>query len=579
MSRTMEGFFSQETTAGTHGRLDSDTTVSPIRDKTSPRERGREADNTAELVFQGKPLSPGIGFGRACFYHTPQRTQSCSRAAGDDTARLRGVMKNIAAYLEQLGREADQRLNRAAGDIFRAQRMLVEDPLLIETLENTLKEVNGCTESAITLTFDRIMHEMRAATLDAIRERADDFAELQDLISAQLSRQSAYLHCQDLSWCIPGECRNGCDHVLIATRLSPGTTIGANSHTMGFVVENGGPSSHAAILARMMGLPAVSGIPNLPAAIPPDSQVLVDGDSGKVYVNPSLETLAHYHGRSSGCARIVDTAIAPVPGFRVMADLERTEDIPWALAAQAEGIGLYRSETEPLMLQRCLTEDEQVERYIRLLDTFPNGPVCVRLLDLGADKAADWLHLPPEDNPALGYRGARLLLAQPELLIPQARALARASRKACLQVLYPMVHSLSQFLQLRELFDSAISDIPDTQLSHGVMFEVPSACMEARAFFDYVDFGRIGTNDLTQYLFAVDRTNSAIDQHELFDHPALWKLIEDISMAATKTGKPLSICGELAADPKYTHRLIETGITGISVCPRHITVLRQAAAS
>lgn len=575
MSSTMDGYPPNVETADTPTTLPAGDAGRSERD--APMQVQAHPQRSAEQIFQGTALSPGLGFGRACFYHAPERQSPYAQHVEGKPVRLHGIMQDIATHLDQLSREADARLSTTAGDIFRAQRMLVEDPALIRTLENTLAEVNGCVESAVTLTFDRIMREMRAAAMDALRERADDFAELKDLICAQLNRQQAYLHCQDTSWCKPGECGNGCDHVLLATRLSPGTTLGADNHTVGFVVEHGGPSSHAAILARMMGLPAVSGIPNLLASIATDSQILVDGDSGMVYVNPSLETLASYHGHSSSCAGAVEIATAPVPGFRIMAELERADDIPRALAARAEGIGLYRTETEALLLQRCLNEDEQFDRYSHLLEAFPDGPVCVRLLDLGADKAADWLQLPEEDNPALGCRGARLLLAQPRLLKTQARALARASRKGELQVLYPVVQSLKQFLQLRELFDSVIGDIPGAQLSHGVMFEVPAACLEAQALFEHADFGRIGTNDLAQYLFAADRTNSTIDQYELYEEPALWRMIEQVTKAAADTGKPLSICGELATDPGYIRRLIDIGITEISACPRRIAALRLAA--
>lgn len=575
MSRTMDGLSPQQSGAEAPAvnysqNHERDALPSSSHDHRNTRDR--------EQVFQGKILSPGIGFGRACFYHAPENRRCSSLSSGNDSARLREVMQQIAVYLGRLGHEADARLSCAAGDIFRAQRMLVEDPALIEILETTLWEVNGSIESAVSLTFDRLIEEMQSAAMDNIRERAHDFVELKELISGRLTHQQTHLSCEDTAWCQPGECLNGCDHILLATRLSPGITIGANHHTVGFVVETGGPSSHAAILARMMGLPAVSGISNLLSAIPSDGQVLVDGNSGKVYVNPTLETLARYHERQSNRAGAIETSIAPVPGLRIMADLERVEDIPKALVARAEGVGLYRSETEPLVLQRCLTEEEQLERYVRLLEAFPSGHVCVRLLDLGADKAADWLQMPVEDNPALGCRGARLLLARPELLRTQARALARASQGHELRVMYPMVHSVNQFLQLRTLFNAAIDDISNARLLHGAMFEVPAACIEAKTFFEHIDFGRIGTNDLTQYLFAADRTNSAIDQYELFEEPALWSLIEDTARAAADAGKPLSICGELAADPKYTRRIQQAGITEVSVSPHRITALRLAAA-
>jgi len=204
-------------------------------------------------------------------------------------------------------------------------------------------------------------------------------------------------------------------------------------------------------------------------------------------------------------------------------------------------------------------------------------PIYFRMLDVGADKPLEELNLPKEDNPALGYRGARLLLGRPELMRPQARALARVSLETPVHVMYPMITGLAQFRELKRAFEEMTSDIGPGRLQHGVMFEVPSACMEAQLLLDEVDFASIGSNDLIQYFFAVDRNNSIVSGDHHPDYEVFWRLLENMSLAADLAGKPLSLCGELASDVQYTARLIECGIRTVSVSARRISDVRRAA--
>jgi phosphoenolpyruvate-protein kinase (PTS system EI component) len=271
-------------------------------------------------------------------------------------------------------------------------------------------------------------------------------------------------------------------------------------------------------------------------------------------------------------------SIDPVPGLRVMANIERSAGVHEALAARAEGIGLYRTEMEVLADGRLAGETEQFARYREVVRTIASRPVCIRLLDFGADKSAACLHLPREEAGAAGLRGARLLLAHPELLRDQARALARASRHGPIHVLYPMIVDLDQFLALRALFDSFVADLRPPALLHGVLFEVPSACLQARQLLHAADFGCIGTNDLVQYLFAGDRGCGAITGNpSLEEASVLWRVIEDLSSAGREAGKPLAVCGELAGNPGFTSRILQAGITTVSTSPPCIAGVRLAA--
>lgn len=532
-----------------------------------------------ERIITGVSLSGGLAMGRPCFYRKPDAEIGAEAGSkSDQTARVHKALFEVARHYSNLAQQADSRLNQSAGDIFRAQSMLANDPSLIAALEAALSDRYASAEAAVTDTLDSFASELLSALSAYIRERACDITELKDDLLMHLGSMHGYVNCRDSSYCQFGDCRNAHDHILIATQFMPGTALSADCFTKGFVVETGGPSSHAAILARMMGLPAISGVSGLAATLTMNSYILVDGDNGRIYIDPSEETLAGYRERLTQTRQVAPGQVSapPVKGIRILADLDRADDIPQVLAAQAEGIGLYRSESEVLFRQSMLSENEQFDHYRRLLDAVP-GPVYIRLLDLGSDKSADWLDLPAEENPALGCRGARLLLQRPELLETQARALARAAQKRRIHILYPMVHSVNQYLKLRKIFETAISDIPDTKLSHGVMFEVPAACLEAQDFLEHADFGRIGTNDLTQYLFAVDRMNGNLEGDDLFEQPALWRLIENVARAGAITGKPVSICGELVSDPKYIARILVAGISEISTFPQYIAGLRQTA--
>jgi phosphoenolpyruvate-protein kinase (PTS system EI component) len=379
-----------------------------------------------------------------------------------------------------------------------------------------------------------------------------------------------------MAYCQIGQCPLGNDHILVAPELTASLAIEMDSKTRGFLVERGGKHSHATILAQALNLPAVSGIHDLPHSIPLNARILIDGNSGEVFLNPSRETLNRYHEALKPTVQPLQLS-DPIPELKVMANIDSAAGIHEALATAAEGIGLYRTEIEVLAEGHLLSEAEQTTRYTEVVKAMAGKPVYIRLLDIGADKTPTWLNLPREDNPALGCRGARLLLSHPELLREQARALARAARHGPIHVVYPMSIDCHQFLALRTQFEAALDDLPASSLRHGVMLEVPSACLQVRELLAEADFGCIGTNDLVQYLFAVDRTNEAIDSDDLLEHAVLWQLLEALAGAAQEARRPLSLCGELAGDTGFTQRVIAAGINTVSVSPRRIAKVRQAA--
>jgi len=346
--------------------------------------------------------------------------------------------------------------------------------------------------------------------------------------------------------------------------------------TRGFLTARGGENSHAAILARAFGIPAVSGIEGVTEWLSCGTEVLINGLTGEVIIWPGNEARATVE-LAPARRPLPDNGDGPVKGLVVMANISSADEVTEACAYGAEGVGLYRTEFEFLTAGVALTEEMQYERYAAVVKAMQGKPVTIRLLDIGGDKELRFLDVAEERNPSLGCRGARFLIARPEFLAAQARALARASRHGPVNVLYPMIASHAQFMTLKRMFMEAIMDIEPGELYHGVLFEVPAACLEAAALLRDADFGSIGTNDLVQYLYAVDRNNERVAKEYEPDQPVIWSLIRSIAETARELGKPLAICGELGGDPRHIAKVIEHGVSAVSTNARSIPGVRAAA--
>ncbi len=529
-----------------------------------------------EKRLRGIPLAPGVARGRACFLQSALvHSGDSARPPVRESERLTEAISWLIERLKRLAADVTVQLGADAGEIFWAQQMFLEDPALQGALLEHIERRALDAEQAVECEFERCRRHLKRSPVAALRERAADFAELKRTLLSRLGRRTVRLYCGEHATCPLGTCQLRHDHVLIAEELTPALAVEAAAQTVGFLVERGAPNSHAAILARALNLPAVSGIKGLFEAVPLQAECLIDGDSGELIVYPCADTLRAYATVWGNCASSVPVA-EPVPVLRVMATIDRLDNLREAVAARADGIGLTRTEMVALANGGLPGELEQHAQYHEIAEVMAGKPVYVRLWDLGCDKAPLGLGVDLETLSS-GCRGARYLLKHPELVRTQARALARAAQGHSIHVVYPMVAEPQQYSALRKLFQQATADLPETGLRHGVMFEVPSACLQAREFFDMVDFGCIGTNDLVQYLFAVDRGDVSVDFDRLFNSSLLWQVIADLVRAAESAGKPLSICGELAGDPRYTRRIVEVGIKALSVTPRRIASVRRAA--
>ncbi len=528
----------------------------------------------AEQVFEGLVLSPGVCLGRACLFNERRHsnlpmTRVPAEGLGLEKVRLEKALAGAVARMEKLIGQVRANISHAGAEIFTAQKMILEDADLRRRMIADLETGGVNAETAVMRVLDAYESRMLEVDDAYIKERASDLGEIKRRLLDALGNLNPSLQCSE-----GGHCRRGRDRVVVAQELTPGLTVDLDfRHTMGFVTERGGAGSHAAILAQGMGIPAVSGVPRIHSLLSCGAPVLIDGNRGRVVVWPSDGTLKGYP-ELRGAGRLpVPRPVAPVPALRVMANLSNAGEADEAVRQKAEGVGLFRTEFEFFAAGRLLDEGEQAQRYLQVVRRMKGLEVTFRLLDVGGDKSAPFFDLQAEANPYLGLRGGRLLLARPALLRVQARALARVAETFPLRVLYPMVVDVEQFVRLKTIFCDAAGD--SKNIRHGAMFEVPSACLQARDIFAFADFGSVGTNDLVQYLFAVDRNNERVAYDYNADRPVFWSLLRGLVREAKRAGKPLSVCGQLAENPAALERLLAIGVDTVSVSPRSISRVRS----
>lgn len=530
----------------------------------------------AEARFKGLPLSGGVVLAKVCLFNerrhqnVPVHTVS-SKESAREKERVEKAFRTVKSRLEGLIRSVNAKVGAPEAEIFAAQKMILEDPALQQRIFEHIDSKNFNSERAVISSLDFFESQLAELDNEYLKERASDIGEVKRRLLDALANLNPSFQCANEAYCQKGKNR-----IVIAEELTPSLTVELNTEQIrGFVTERGGIASHAAILARALRIPAVSGIPDIHDLLFCGTDVLINGDTGEVIVWPTQETLSKYPQLKRPVSEPVKT-VEPIAGLKIMANLNLARMIREVIDAKAEGIGLYRTEFELFSAGKLLAEDEQYVRYADVLKAMKGKAVYFRMFDIGGDKNAAFLKIPKEQNPYLGFRGSRYLLGHRDLFRAQARALARASVHGRVHVMYPMVIDLGQFLELKKVFLEETAGFETGEIKHGIMFEVPSVCLDAEELFKAVDFGSIGTNDLIQYLFAVDRNNECVAYDHHPDRKIFWQLIHHVAHAARKHRKPLSVCGELAANPVYARKLIAAGIRAVSVSAKMISGLRIA---
>jgi phosphoenolpyruvate-protein phosphotransferase (PTS system enzyme I) len=529
-------------------------------------------------MLQGLPVSPGIAVGRAVivrFGGLPAFRRAVSPDEfEEEERRLRRASALAAEEFRRHSGEAAGDIGAELAAILEAHGLIASDETYLSAIVDRMKRDRVNPEWALAEVTRELGQRFESADSDAMRERAADIHDVAREIVRQLSGGESLL---------PVELPRG--SILVADEISPVDASRLDPRRVrALALERGGPTSHATIIARSFGLPAVVGIEGLCEAVSPDTPIVVDGDRGTVDPNPSKDRLRRSLTRVSDAREKARRMRARAPrvgctgdGVRVVvrANLELAEEITALERYHAEGVGLFRSE---FLYLRAAPETPGVEEqraiYEKLLEAAAPHPVVVRTYDLGGEKGIGPAR---GENPALGLRGLRYCLAHPDLFEAQLTALCLASRKGPLSVMLPMVTSLSEVADARIALASAarrsgLAEPPPL----GVMVEVPSAALLADRLAPAADFFSIGTNDLAQYALAVDRANPDVASLYRPLHPAILRMVRSVVEAGRSFAKPVAVCGELAADPIGIAVLVGLGIFDVSVTPVAIAGVKES---
>ena len=542
------------------------------------------------FALHGIGTSKGIAIGKVHLTGRGQPEIVESRVAKKDLrAEIRRYNRAVKLAKRELAAVKGRIPKDTASDVtafIDTHLLMLEDSALTTVPIDFIRNKQWNAEWALKMQRDAIVAVFDAMDDEYLRTRKDDVDHVVNRILYALIDQ--------------GESRTDVTKASLAGRvvcaddLSPEDTVLMQHQGVAAVItEFGGPLSHTAILARSLRIPAVVGLHSIRQYLRDDDLVIVDGRQGVVLVEPTRMMLTHYRKRQRESERyraeLQKLRSAPVittDGERVglHANVELPEDVMAATAAGAEGIGLYRTEFLFMNREQLPDEEEQFRAYRNMVDALKGAPVIIRTLDLGADKQVDGSKpgAPVTTNPALGVRAVRLCLKEPELFVPQVRAIMRASAHGPIKMMIPMLSNIQELFQVLSVVEQCGKELEQENLDYdhslpiGAMIEVPAAALCADVFARYTDFLSIGTNDLIQYTMAIDRIDDEVNY--LYDplHPAILKLIQITIRAGQKQGIPVAMCGEMAGDASYTRLLLGMGLREFSVHPNALLEIKQA---
>lgn len=540
--------------------------------------------------FHGIAVSPGIAWGKACVLGSPPKIVRRKIRVGQvarELSRLYQAIKISRTQLEDLKKKIIEKVSVKEANIFEAHLLFLNDPVFLAQIQQKLMEERINVEAAV----DDVIQESVttfSSTQDAyLKERIQDIRDVGRRILDNLIGYSQQ--------CLIGEEK---DLIVIAPEITPSQAASFSINQIkGLITEKGGPTSHAAILARSLGIPLVTGIPNLASYVELSTPIMMNGYSGEIIINPSQKQVEKYwtsvkelDEKKKQERKVVGLPAVTKDGhsIQLLANIRTEEDIELAQMFHAEGIGLYRTEIHFIDRNDYPTEDEQFQHYRTIVEKMAPNSVTIRTMDLGGDKFAPYYsdnHRYRERNPYLGLRAIRLSLKYPEIFKQQLRAILRASAYGNVRILLPMIASVEEVRQVNRLMVQSMQELKKQQLHFredvqiGAMIEIPSAALTIHSILNEVDFVSVGTNDLIQYTLAVDRGNAQVSDIYEPLHPSVLQLLKVVVDAANQTGKEISICGEMAGDVRYSKLLLGLGYTHLSMSSYFIPQVKRVIRS
>ena len=537
--------------------------------------------NVADTLYRGIAVSEGIAIGNAVLIESPwdEVVQFYVADLEHEVTRYRAALAEVENQLIECRNRVRTEIGDDEAEIFEAHLSILKDPFFQKEVVQLIKDLKLNAEHLLKEGVDRLAVTFREMKNPYFQQRIDDIHDVAiRMLKVLLQTEEVTLSATD-------------PVILVAHKLTPSDTARMDrGQVLGFVTEMGGSTSHVAILARSMGIPAIVGVEKLMKQVKNGDTIIVDGNTGIVYIDPPEDVVKGYRKRqrqmNTYWMRLTEEACLPaitedeVP-IQLNANISMTADVSLAVQYAADGIGLFRTELPFLISGKLLSEEEQFRIYKTIVESMEGKEVTIRTLDLGGDKFLPFQSVEKESNPFLGWRSIRIFLQEQDVFKAQLRAILRASHYGKTRILYPMISSLQEIQEIGGLVDEIKDDlrkegIPfDENIQCGIMVEIPSAAIIADRLIEHTDFFSLGTNDLIQYTLAVDRNNEKVAKFYQPLNPAILRLIKMTIDAANKAGKPVSVCGEIAGNPIYTALLLGLGLRSLSMSPLMLPEVKE----
>lgn len=538
------------------------------------------------IILQGKSVYNDICIGKISFFKRNESIIKRIKVQDSDTEieRFHNAKKLAVEQLSQLHKKMIKSVGEADAAIFEIHQMMLEDLDYCDSIENIIKSQKVNAEYAIGVTADNFSDMFLAMDDEYMRGRAADVRDVSErLINVLNGVDNNIIDDSDQKY------------IIAADDLAPSETVQLDkSRVLGFILKNGSASSHTAILARSMGIPAIIGIGEQLLEEYDKADCIVDGFTGTIYIEPDKDTLKIMKEKQLEADRQKrlllelkgkDNVTIDGTKINIYANIGSPADVAKVLYNDAGGIGLFRSEFLYLENDDFPTEEQQFAAYKQVAENMAGKKVIIRTMDIGADKQADYFNLKHEDNPALGYRAIRICLTQTDIFKTQLRALYRAAMFGNISIMYPMITSVEEVIKIKEIVSEVKEELTaqgipfKDDVETGIMIETPAAALISDDLAKEVDFFSVGTNDLTQYTLAIDRQNRMLEPFCNTHHKAVLKLIRMAADNAHKEGKWIGICGELGADITLTEEFLKMGIDELSVSANMVLKVRDKVRS